>query len=270
MILPKIINAGVYRNAQKSTQIVPTLFLGLYLKGLIKHTTYAPDGTVLGALTSDVKPSISLTPPGFRLDFEYGPDRENWVIMLSFPAMKYNEEDHQLYWNYNGVPLAVPRRIELNSEEIAEFSHRFRMVNSLYASALPRNLLEAELNVLRIMERFIQEPHREDDMAELFRKQLDDDQGWNYSITEHCARLGVNRDRLREKFFARYKIEPGEYRAQMRLRKIRHLLAYSDLTLKEIAFEIGMKNLSHLSGFVRQRCGKSPSQLRREYRRSGK
>ena len=144
------------------------------------------------------------------------------------------------------------------------------MVSSLYASALPRNLLEAELNVLRILERFIQEPHREDDMAEQFRKQLDDDQEWNYSITEHCVRLGVNRDRLREKFFDRYKIEPGEYRAQMRLRKIRHLLAYSDLTLKEIAYEIGMKNLSHLSGFVRQRCGKSPSQLRREYRRSGK
>ena len=120
MILPKIINAGVYRNAQKSTQIVPTLFLGLYLKGLIKHTTYAPDGTVLGALTSDVKPSISLTPPGFRLDFEYGPDRENWVIMLSFPAIKFNNDDHQLYWDYNGVPLAIPRRIELNGEEIAE------------------------------------------------------------------------------------------------------------------------------------------------------
>lgn len=267
MILPKILNAGVYRDAEKATQTVPVLFLGLYLRGLRRSTIYAPDGTLFRRReTAMDRPMLSLTPKGFRNSFEYGPDRENWVIMLAFPVLKYNLEEHRLYWHSNGYPLAVPMRIELKAEEAAEFRHKFRMVSTLYAGALPRNLLEAELTVLDILRRFLQFPQPEEDTVEQFRKRLEEDRNWSCSITEHCARLGVNRDRLRQEFFERYKIAPGEYRVQMRLRKILHLLAYSDRTLKEIAYETGMKNLSHLSSFVRERCGRPPSQLRREYR----
>ena len=267
MILPKIINAGVYRKAEQKTQTVPVLFLGLYMHGLRRSTIYAPDGTLFRRWDPSMdRPTLGLTPKGFRNTFDYGPDRENWVIMLAFPALKYNLEEHRLYWHCNGYPLAVPMRITLKEDEVAEFRHKFHMVCTLYAGALPQNLLEAELTVLDILRRFLQFPRLEDDAVEQFRKQLEEDQNWSCSITEHCVRLGVNRDQLRREFFDRYKIAPGEYRVQMRLRKIRHLLAYSDMTLKEIAYETGMKNLSHLSSFIRERCGKPPSQLRREYR----
>ena len=120
--------------------------------------------------------------------------------------------------------------------------------------------------VLQILQNFLRFPEAGDDVIELFRKRLEEDVLWENSITEHCRKLNVNRDLLRQEFQTRYKIAPGEYRIQLRLRKICHLLAYSDLNLKEIAYEVGMKNLSHLSCFVKERCGKTPSELSREYR----
>lgn len=270
MITPKILNVGVYREAQKSSQTIPVLFLGLYVRGLIKSTSFYPDGTLYKIRDTSqerVQPGLSLTPPGFHSIFEYGKDRENWVVMLAFPAIQFDEAAHQLYWHHNGNALPLPRHVPLKEAELLEMRQTFDTLNRLYYSSLPQNQLAAELLVLQILQNFLRFPEAGDDVIELFRKRLEEDVLWENSITEHCRKLNVNRDLLRQEFQTRYKIAPGEYRIQLRLRKICHLLAYSDLNLKEIAYEVGMKNLSHLSCFVKERCGKTPTELSREYRK---
>ena len=270
MITPKILNVGVYRDAQNGSQTVPVLFLSLYIKGLRKSTLYYPDGTlcqIRDTAESKVPPTLALTPAGFRSTFEYGNDRENWVIMLAFPAIQFDNSTHQLYWNHNGNALPIPRKIQLKEAEVQEMRQMFDTLSRLYYSSLPQNQLTAELLVLQILQNFLRSPESEDDLIERFRKCLEEDVMWEYSITEHCRKLNINRDLLRQEFHARYNIAPGEYRIQLRLRKICHLLAYSDLNLKEIAYEVGMKNLSHLSCFVKEKCGKTPSELSREYRK---
>ena len=47
-----------------------------------------------------------------------------------------------------------------------------------------------------------------------------------------------------------------------------NLFVYSDMTLKEIAFAVGMKNVTHLNSLLQQHYGKTPSTLCREYRHS--
>lgn len=271
MITPKILNVGVYREAEKFVQITPCIFLGVHIKGLVRCTTYYPDGSLFDERDSKVKqipPDLHLFPAGCRVDFEYGIDRENWVIMLEFPAICYDETTHQLVWNHDGNRLPIPTRIILTKAELAEMKNVFVELNELYYSSLPQNLLIAELLVLQIMQKFLCISQRNDDIVELFRKRLESDREWKYTISEHCNALGRNRDLLRKDFYTRYNISPGEYRIQQRLRRIQHLLGYSNMTLKEIAYEVGMKNLSHLSCFVRERCGKSPSELAREYRKN--
>ena len=270
MITPKILNVGVYHEAQKSTQTVPVLYLGLYLKGLIKSTSFYPDGTLCAEMDQSrekLPPALSLTPAGFRSAFEYGPDRENWVVMLAFPAIRFDQKTHQLYWDHNGHALPIPRKIPLKEAEAMAMRQTFDTLSRLYHSSLPQNLLAAELLVLQILQNYIRTPESEEDIIEKFRKQLENDTAWERSISSHCRELNINRDLLRKQFTERYKIAPGEYRMQMRLRKICHLMAYSDFTLKEIAYESGMKNLSHLSGFIKDRCGKTPSELSSEYRK---
>jgi AraC-like DNA-binding protein len=156
---------------------------------------------------------------------------------------------------------------QVKSAEAAELKKTFENISRLYSSSLPQNQLQAELEILKLLQYFLRHPVEEDEPVELLRKQLEQDTQWQYSITEHCSRLGGNRDLLRHKFVERYQISPGDFRRQMRLRRILHLIVYSNLALKEIAFECGMKNLSHLSSFIRKECGKTASDLRREYRR---
>ncbi len=270
MILPKIINAGVYTRAEKHSQKVRHFWVALGISGCVRNDTYFPDGTLCSSFdcrSMEQTPVLSLAAPGFRTVFEYNSQRENWVIMLSFPAITFCEEDNTFYWNYKEHRLPIPRRIKLKKHEVTDLRHLCNTLCELYHSSLPQNVLEAELLSLQILHYFLRTPVPADDRVELFRKRLAEDSLWEKSISEHCLEMGINRDQLRKEFFHRYKIPPGEYRARLRLRKIQHLLAYSDLTLKEIAFETGMKNLSHLSAFVHERCGKTPSRLRDEYRK---
>ena len=266
MILPKILNVGVYRHAQKSSQTVQAVHLGLSIRGLVRNCVYYPDGSFCSSFDAEKNeqtPHLSISTRGFSSSFEYDSTRENWVIILMFPALVFHPEDHRIYWHYNGKELPIPRKIPLTEVECSSFRQTFSTLQQLHQSALPQNVLEAELMVLQILQRFLHSPDDTGDRVELFRRRLAGDIQWEHSISEHCRLLGVNRDQLRQDFTERYKISPGEYRIQMRLRKILSLLAYSDLSLKEIAFETGMKNQSHLSSFVRERCGKSPSQLKR-------
>ncbi len=74
MTTPEILNVGVYRHAQKGTQKVPVLFLGLYMKGLVKSTVYYPDGTLcrkVDGIVDNPPPRLSISTPGFSSDFEY-------------------------------------------------------------------------------------------------------------------------------------------------------------------------------------------------------
>ena len=270
MDFPKILNAGVYRHAQKSSQTCHSIFLGLNVRGLIRTSAYYPDGSLYRqyeAGKDDFVPGLSLEMPGFHFSFEYDSSRENWVIMLEFPALRWDPEDRRIYWDYDGHRLPVPRTVPLTETECSAFRQTFGSLCRLHRSALPQNMLEAELTVLQILHRFLQSETSSDDVVEQFRKKLTGDSSWHHSIAEHCRELGINRDLLRREFYARYKIDPGEYRIQLRYQKILSLLAYSNLSMKEIAYETGMKNQSHLSSFIRARCGKSPSELSREYRK---
>lgn len=267
----EIINAGVYTHAQKGSQKAHCFWVGLGVKGCVRHDYYYPDGSFCSSFDSTQKEqqgTLSLTAPGFRMVFEFDSNRENWVIMFKDPAISFCEEDHTFYWKYKDHSFPIPRQIRLKPRELAELRHTFQMLCQLHQSSLPKNLLEAELILQEILHYFLRTPAAADDHVEQFRKRLAEDVQWEKSILEHCQQMGVNRDQLRKEFFQRYNISPGEYRMEMRLRKILHLLAYSNLSLKEIAFESGMKNLSHLSSFVRARCGKTPTVLAKEYRKS--
>jgi AraC-like DNA-binding protein len=84
----------------------------------------------------------------------------------------------------------------------------------------------------------------------------------------HCRELGVNRDVLRARFAERYKLSPSEYRINRRLKRILYLFTYSDMSLKEIAGDVGMKNVTHLNAVIRKYYDKTPRQLCLEYRSS--
>lgn len=266
---PKIIRAGVYRYAQKARQVVENPWIALSLKGLIYRTERDPGGRLLNSFDigkDRFVPCLSVCVPGFVLDFEYGDDRENYVTILDWDALRYDCDRAEFFLNYDDVELKIPGSIELSAPEAAFLRGRFEEIMEKYNSAIPRNQLAAEIMTYELFLRFLRNPMERDDAVELFRRLLDEDDHYEKSILRHCRDLGENRDLLRQRFIDRYKLTPREYRIRKRLIRILHLFTYSDLSLKEIASDVGMKNVTHLNALIRKYYGKTPRQLCQEYR----
>ena len=269
MNLPKIINAGVYRYAQKARQVVENPWIALSMKGQLRRTEYDPAGRLRHAFDAGKEPFVpylSVCVPGFVLDFEYGEDRENYVTILDWDGLRYDCGRAAFFLVYDGMELQIPGSIELSAPEAAFMRGRFEEIMEKYNSAIPCNQLAAEIMTHELFLRFLQKPMDHDDAVELFRKLLDEDEHYEKSILRHCRDLGENRDLLRQRFIDRYKLTPREYRIRKRLVRILHLFTYSDMSLKEIAADVGMKNVTHLNALIRKYYGKTPRQLCQEYR----
>ena len=269
MNLPKIINAGVYRSAQKARQVVEYPWIALSLKGLIRRAEYDPRGRLKNTFDSAKEPfvpNLSVCVPGFVLDFEYGEDRENYVTVLDWNALRYDCDRAEFSLVYDDIELKIPEVVELSAPEAVFLRERFEEIMAKYNSAIPCNQFAAEIMTGELFLRFLRKPMERDDAVELFRKLLDEDEHYEKSILMHCRDLGENRDLLRQRFIDRYKLTPREYRLRKRLVRIMHLFTYSDMSLKEIAADVGMKNVTHLNALIRKHYGKTPRQLCQEYR----
>ncbi len=272
MNLPQIINAGVYRYAQKERQTVESPWITLSMSGLVRVTEYDPGGRLVynfDIANGPERPRLSVSVPGFVYDFEYNADRENYVILLDWDGLRFDRDRRTFVLKYKGMELDIPEYIFLTAAETEFFHRRFEEIVTGWNSAIPGNQYAAEILTQELFLRFLHNPVDGDDIVEAFRKKLDGDVRCEKSITEHCRELGVNRDLMRKRFIDRYKLTPCEYRINRRLKRILYLFTYSDLSLKEIADDAGMKNVTHLYALIRKYYHKTPRQLRREYRPSG-
>ena len=268
MNLLHVINAGVYRHPEKGRHMVcPQKWINLTISGRLFSRGYYPDGHLRPHSDDGRQTVLSLGMPGFFTDFEYGKGRENYVMMYQCPQIVYQEETHQILLDSNGIQLPLAEHIPLREEDVPPLRALFQQIMEYHNSAIPCNQLSADILLTSVLMRFLQIPRQTDDAVERLRKNLEADVKWEFTLAEHCRMLGFGRDHLRREFSRRYKIAPGDYRIRMRLQKILHAFAYSDMNIKEIAFSVGMKNVTHLNLMIRQHYGKSPSELRREYRR---
>ena len=269
MKLPKIIYPGVYHHPEHGHGVCPHKRLNLTISGLVKCTNYDSNGKLLSTfdgMYGPAKPSLSVSFPGFHSDYIYGDHRENWVISFIWDALNYDPEKSCLTLDYEGVLLEMPLHLELTHGKVEMLRTQCRTIREYHLSAIPANQLAASIILQSLFLQFLQAPRGEDDAVEQLKKRLDQDENWEISILDHCKAIGVGRDTLRNKFMERYRIAPGEYRIRKRLQKIQDLFARTDLSLKEIAFAVGMKNATHLNSLLLQYYGKTPSELRKEFR----
>jgi len=248
MILPFVTQASDYRFAQTGQQITHAPWVSFGISGLVRSTVYYPDGKLCWDFDSAKQkwvPILGIGYPGCRSVFEYDSTRENWVVIMDFEALKYDPAEHQLYLDFDGAHLPIPRIIEVSQTEVEPLRHMFRTITELVRSAIPRNRLDASILTMSLLRRFLEPAQKTDDTVELFRKKIDADETWQKTLEEISRELGCGRDRLRLDFFNRYQIEPNEYRIRRRLQKILNLFATTHLSLKEVAFEVGMRNATH-------------------------
>lgn len=265
----KLYHADVYRRPEKFCQTLSCHFLGLNVSGLIySRLTFGANQVPIRTTEHPRNPVLALTPAGSQNDFCYGAKRENWVIQCNIPALRYRAGDAFTTLEENGRKFMMPLFREISHEKMLELRKVFSEIRSLFKSQLPENIFRAELlSAALLSELMAEKPEQKiPDTAERFKEKIDGDPAFRKDLRELCAEIGYSPEHARKCFTERYLVEPGEYRARLRLQLIMEKLSHTDMTLKEIADAVGMKHVSHLHIFLKKRCQMTPKQLLRQCR----
>ncbi len=82
-------------------------------------------------------------------------------------------------------------------------------------------------------------------------------------ISESIAeKTGLGYSLFRKEFKRYTGFSPGQYQIQLRIQKAKNLLSITDLSVKEIAYQLGFGSNNYFSRIFRQKTGMSPSNYR--------
>lgn len=264
----QLINCGLYSCPQRFVQTTQCTFLGLNVSGLNYMHVYAPDNKPVAEARNDC---LYLFPPRFRLDFEYGPMRENYTALCNIEALHWDQDKREAELAVRSHRITVPLVLPISPAQTGEMRKRFQRICALNDSAFPADKQIAELLLASIIAEFAEAARRQTapkipEVVERLKQSIDADSEFRRSLKESMADLPMTEVHLRRLFLKYYRIHPAEYRAELRFNRIRELLRDPERTFKEIAELVGMNHVTHLNLFVRKHCGLTPVQLRRSLR----
>ena len=261
-------HAGRYNHEQKSSQITNGCFLGLGVSGCEYSRAFDPEGNLY---IDRQDATLSIVPPGFKCEYSFNAGRENFVLVCDIPELQYRPDEEFLILQHKGDAIRLRRGVDLSKEKLFFLRRIFERIIELKRSSLPGNIFMAEqlcsavLAELAVSEEYgVQSKSVSEHLAVELKKHLDADIRFHHTLQEHCRQLGYSPEHARRCFCNKYNIDPREYRLRRRLEKIMHLLSENRMSTKEIADEVGMKNVTHLHAFIRQRCDMTLSQLIRK------
>ena len=84
-----------------------------------------------------------------------------------------------------------------------------------------------------------------------------------FSLPQLCQKIGMSRSQLFRKMKALINQSPSDFIRTYRLQKAKHLLVTTDLTVSEIAYQVGYKDLAHFSKSFNEEFGTNPSATRK-------
>ena len=269
MIETTIVHCGVYTRPETHVQKLIFVHIGLTIEGLDYMNFHQPEGEQKLQLRAADLPYLSLIPVGTTLDFRFNRRREDWVIQCRLPGLRPDPHTGgSLFPSDDGGELTVPLIRPLTMEEAFAFRERFARIGELHRSGTPADSAAAEWMTIGIVGELIAgSPARQDSPpspATRLRAFIDADRNFQSSLKELSRDIGATPAHLRRLFQEEFRISPGEYRARRRLGRILELIDQNELSLKEIADAVGMRNVTHLYAFVRERCQVTPGELQKQ------
>lgn len=263
-----IFYAGCYTRKEKLVQHLTNFMLCLIVRGFEYMNVYSSKKIPLqtGIEMEKTSSCLMLLPPGSYLDFSAGENRENFVAMLDLPELEYEENSLavSLHGTYFQPVLKLEPARMYSLREL--FSDIVRNISGGYPGAKEK----AKLQLCALLAELIPLPDpgkRIPSGATALKEAIDKDIHFQYSVREWNRRLGYcSMPYMRKLFCEAYGLTPGKYRNNQRMNRIKDLFAQSDLSLKMIADEVGMKHLPHLYAFLQNEEGLSPKELMKQLR----
>ncbi len=207
--------------------------------------------------------SLVLTPPEmpFRLRGRSA-GRELWAIFAPREELLRVVE-----WPVgpHGVPQLYLSNGPERREIVATFAeaHRFFVSGTPVGQALAENALERVL----LLASSLDLSARETPLDERVQQAVDLLQrGYRQPlrVADIASAVGLSASRLAHLFRSQVGQPPMHFLEQLRLEQSQHLLVRSNLTIKEVAWQVGFEDPNHFATRFRCRFGVSPTQWRQQ------
>lgn len=251
----RILHVGAYKQPERNRQFIECATISFSISGL--HSM-----CVNGHHYDVSHPYLTITPPGSLVVFEYGIGRDNWVILLDTSHVRHSERPGYISVMYRGHWIDYPMLVPIETERIAGYRMEFERIHEYVQRPFPKNQLLADLSVINLFRMVLnhntgilnQSP------AAILKKLIDDDEGYQTSLSILSQRTGLSSDHVRSLFRKEYNMSPVHYRNQQRMAMAMEYIANSRMTVTDIAIKLGYTHVSHFSSAFHERYDVSPTQ----------
>ena len=237
---------------EKHAQRLACPWIALHVSGLRRMRISSVEGeTIFEAEYPG--PYVFTGLPGMHSDFEYGPDRENWVAMLEGDALQPGPTKDEVLLQSDQGRFLIPVVQALPRKDVPLWQDAMRRIHEAFLSPTPQNRLLVQLRTLDMVRRLLElgKPTATCSPAHRLKQLIDNDTSFASSLAELSRRCRYSSDHLRILFKQAYGVGPQEYRRRRRMTMAWEWIAASDLSVKEIATQLGFSHVSHFSAAFR-------------------
>lgn len=261
-------NIGCYTLPEKFEQVIQYPCIALVVSGLKYSRMYHPDGQLISEHRGH-STFFRLALPGMRTAFEYGENRENWVIMFKELPVRYSAVSDQVIEIQDGDDwIRFPANKNVPEESLPRWKTEMRNMRELFLTPLPQKRFKLKLTILSMFDFMLSDTLSvvDETPAGKLKRLIDEDNEFEKTITELSRKSSYSRDYLRLQFHREFQISPQEYRAQKRMASVMDYVCNTVLTVNEIAIETGFDHTSHLCKTFKKHFGKTVSQAIKQFR----
>jgi AraC-like DNA-binding protein len=214
-------------------------------------------------------PFLIIAPPGTHVEFDFGPDRENWVALLVSDDIRPGSRDGLVAIRAGAAEpwTELPCILEVSQQELPALQQAFLEVREAFRSPLASDRLRVHLGIVALIGRCLggaPAPASRDPAARL-KRLIDEDPLGRRSLAALSRGCGMSVDHLRLRFQRTYGLSPLAYRQRLRLAEAHRLLSTTDLRVGEIARRLGFRHASHFCAVFRACFGQTPAMSRRRF-----
>jgi AraC-like DNA-binding protein len=246
---------GKYEMAQRTAYMNEFPCLGLSISGMVYHRS---DGVEMGI----EQPYLSITPAGVYLDFEFGEDRENWVIVVESDDFRKTRNPRTVQVRCGGRWVSLPAATGVDPENVPGLRDEMIRMREAFLSADPRSRLRVKAGAVNILRRMIdrQADTLHTSPAMELKRLIDEDETFSENLEHLAGKCRYSPNHLRDLFRRTFGINPHAYRIQRRMTRAMDLVSNSELSVKEIAAATGFEHVSHFCTMFRKTFSMTPTQ----------